>query len=328
MSSGTIFKKSEIKATGYGNKKVHIGAESYLPFGHCCLSLKPIEDCLVSPSGHLYEKESIIEYLLQKTKEIKEQKLNYEKQEKDKEIESIQREIMKEKNKVKAFIDMQQRVTIQDIKDEENEEGKNTASRKRQRIENDTLQNESCLNLAGKTNEEEGNVKSETATLLDDLKEVNDPKKLKTSASESEKTSCENETTSSSLVHKNSKDMKPPLKRPPSPMTKRPLRVKDLISVKLPIDLDNAKDTHETGRCICQVTREKIGHRPAILIVTTGTIILQSVYEDIVRKDKVCPLTGNRFEDKDVLHLVSGGTSQASRESTGVEVTTIFNNLN
>ena len=46
-------------------------------------------------------------------------------------------------------------------------------------------------------------------------------------------------------------------------------------------------------------------------------------------KDKVCPLTGTPFEDKDILHLVSGGAFHATAgERTEVEVEDIFNNLN
>merc|ERR1712146_327970 len=119
------------------------------------------------------------------------------------------------------------------------------------------------------------------------------------------------------------KEIKSPLKRPPSPMTKAPLRVKDLISVKLPIDPDKAQDIHAEGRYMCQVTQEQIGHRPAVLIVNTGTILLQSVYEDIVKKDQICPLTGTSFEDKDVLQLISGGAFPASGERTEVEVESI-----
>lgn len=55
-------------------EKVRIGTDSQLPFGYCSLSLSPAEDPVVSPSGNIYEREKILEYLLEEKKKIK--KLN------------------------------------------------------------------------------------------------------------------------------------------------------------------------------------------------------------------------------------------------------------
>lgn len=60
--------------------KQRLGTESQLPFGYCGLSMYPAEDPVVTPSGHIYSRESILEYLLTKSKEIKEQCKAYEEQ--------------------------------------------------------------------------------------------------------------------------------------------------------------------------------------------------------------------------------------------------------
>jgi hypothetical protein len=37
--------------TGYGTASQRLGTESQTPFGHCCLSLNPVVDAVISPSG-------------------------------------------------------------------------------------------------------------------------------------------------------------------------------------------------------------------------------------------------------------------------------------
>jgi nitric oxide synthase-interacting protein len=54
-----------------GSLKQRLGTDSHLPFGHCALSTYPTDDAVVSPSGHLYGRESMLEYLLTKSKELK-----------------------------------------------------------------------------------------------------------------------------------------------------------------------------------------------------------------------------------------------------------------
>lgn len=74
------FTHAEKVKAGLGSLKQKIGSESQLPFGHCCLSMHPAEDAVVSPSGHLYSREAILEYLLLKNKEIKQTQRLFEEQ--------------------------------------------------------------------------------------------------------------------------------------------------------------------------------------------------------------------------------------------------------
>jgi hypothetical protein len=65
---------------GLGPTKQRLGTQSQLPFGYCALSLYPAEDAVVSPSGHLYSRESVLEYLLSKSKDLKVLREQYEEQ--------------------------------------------------------------------------------------------------------------------------------------------------------------------------------------------------------------------------------------------------------
>jgi hypothetical protein len=68
------------KANAYGQVKQRITTESQLPFGYCALSLQPSENPVVSPSGRIYSREFILEYLLSKGQDLKKQWKAYEDQ--------------------------------------------------------------------------------------------------------------------------------------------------------------------------------------------------------------------------------------------------------
>ncbi len=78
ISGREVFTASEKSKAGVGTLTQRLGVESQLPFGYCGLTLTPAEEAVVSPSGRIYSREAIIEYLLQKTKEIKELAREYE----------------------------------------------------------------------------------------------------------------------------------------------------------------------------------------------------------------------------------------------------------
>jgi nitric oxide synthase-interacting protein len=81
-SSRGFFTSEEKKTCGYGEKKARVGSDGQTPFGYCTLSLQPAVDPVVSPSGHIYSRESIYEYLLTKKEDIGRQKVSYEAQQK------------------------------------------------------------------------------------------------------------------------------------------------------------------------------------------------------------------------------------------------------
>ena len=71
----------EKKSAGVsGSSSQRLGSDSQLPFGHCPLTLNKIVEPVVSPSGRIYEREAILEYLLKKTKELKALQREYEAQ--------------------------------------------------------------------------------------------------------------------------------------------------------------------------------------------------------------------------------------------------------
>eukprot|EP00924_Labyrinthula_sp_SR-Ha-C_P009379 maker-scaffold_2-snap-gene-22.35-mRNA-1 protein AED:0.03 eAED:0.03 QI:54/1/1/1/0.66/0.5/4/65/226 len=61
-------------------RKERFGTETQLQFGRCCLTFNTLTDGVASPSGRLYEKETIYEYLANETEKLRRARREYEKQ--------------------------------------------------------------------------------------------------------------------------------------------------------------------------------------------------------------------------------------------------------
>ncbi|CAG0884664.1 unnamed protein product [Darwinula stevensoni] len=84
-------KKKDAQASGYGSQSMRFGKESIKDFDCCCLTLQPCRKPVVTPEGYLYDKESILEYILKKKREIARQLKEYEKQKANNEVDSRQK---------------------------------------------------------------------------------------------------------------------------------------------------------------------------------------------------------------------------------------------
>jgi len=66
--------------TQYGTTTARLGQDSQYTFGNCGLSLHPaVESPVASPSGFVYEKSAMLEYLLTKTQDLKKKQQEYDK---------------------------------------------------------------------------------------------------------------------------------------------------------------------------------------------------------------------------------------------------------
>mmetsp|Transcript_57408 Transcript_57408/g.171241 ORF Transcript_57408/g.171241 Transcript_57408/m.171241 type:complete len:289 (-) Transcript_57408:40-906(-) len=68
------------KLTSYGTATARLSTDSQRKFGDCCLGLEPARDPVATPSGHIYSREAIVSYLLQKNKELKALRAKYDAQ--------------------------------------------------------------------------------------------------------------------------------------------------------------------------------------------------------------------------------------------------------
>jgi nitric oxide synthase-interacting protein len=101
------YQESRDTLGGYGTQKARIGTDSQLSFGHCALSLTPIVDGVVSPSGTLYERSAAVEYLVKENAKLSAWRSKYEKQCEEDLQKEEQGKREEEEGKISSFVGKQ-----------------------------------------------------------------------------------------------------------------------------------------------------------------------------------------------------------------------------
>lgn len=96
-------RKRDTSASGYGSKAARLGKDSIQEFDCCCLTLQPCRNPVITPDGHLYDKEAILEYIIHQKREIARQLKEYEKQKTKQQAETLQQSQDDKASKVKQF---------------------------------------------------------------------------------------------------------------------------------------------------------------------------------------------------------------------------------
>lgn len=103
----TNYERKEYGKT-YGTNTARLAGASQRTFGHCALSLHPaIEEPVATPSGHIYERQAILQYLLHQTQTIKQAQQRYDQWLQTKETENLQEQERKRKVLVEKFEETQ-----------------------------------------------------------------------------------------------------------------------------------------------------------------------------------------------------------------------------
>ena len=103
------------------------------------------------------------------------------------------------------------------------------------------------------------------------------------------------------------------------PMSGKPLRIKDLIPVKFSVAADDEKSliTREV-RYKCAVTHDALGNSvPCAVLRNTGNVVTMDCVEKLIKKDMLCPFTGEKLKEKDIIAIQRGGTGFAG---SGIEL--------
>lgn len=99
------------------------------------------------------------------------------------------------------------------------------------------------------------------------------------------------------------------------PISGKPLKMKDLIEVKWTLvkDPDDKKSLiAKENRYMCPVTHDILSNAvPCAIIRTTGDIVTMECVENLIKKDWLHPLTGDKLKEKDIIPLQRGGTGYA-----------------
>ncbi|CAN0175410.1 unnamed protein product [Scytosiphon promiscuus] len=257
------WERNEAASDGhYGTRKVRLGGDSQQTFGHCCLCIHPAVEPMATPSGHVYCKECIVEYLLAKTQELKRQREAFEAQEKSKATDEVAADASRKVEATNDFMSTQQQLVI--AKPQAASSGGSDAMANRDEGKGKKRGREE---QAGEGAEEGKGKKDEVVQ-----KELTRIAVLHTKKERQEQL----KTTSWWLPQFQPEAVKEviaqPPKRPASPMSGAQLRPKDLIPVIFTMDSEKEKTAHisggdgNRGSIICPVTRKGIISQKAVLI--------------------------------------------------------------
>ncbi|SOV11747.1 conserved protein, unknown function [Plasmodium sp. gorilla clade G2] len=106
------------------------------------------------------------------------------------------------------------------------------------------------------------------------------------------------------------KKLKPPSKELICPITKKPLKMNELITIN-PEVIKN--EDSENGKWVCSFSKKNIDHHKAVLLKKTGKIILKSFFENFIYGKK------NSYDitvgEDDFINLEAGGTAFCSHSN-------------
>lgn len=102
-------------------------------------------------------------------------------------------------------------------------------------------------------------------------------------------------------------------------MSGKALRIKDLIPVKFSVvGGENKSLITQEVRYKCAVTHDALGNAvPCAVLRNTGNVVTMDCVENLIKKDMLCPFTGEKLKGSDIIAIQRGGTGFAG---SGVEL--------
>jgi len=323
----TYHERKRLKSSGYGTQSTRLTTASQLPFGHCCLNLSPIIEeggggsatttataAVATPSGHIYSREAIVQYLLTKNGELKKQKAEYERRRLVVENRRVEWEEKERKSRQETFM----------RKDQGAMSSSSSTSTALVLRNNDDASGGGAIVAAA----ERGSASSTGAAATTTTKEKGQNSLKHVSywlaTSQPAMNGGDNKADGDFDYEKEIEALPPPPPtRPSSPMSGAPLRLKQLIPLHLVregADDGTAREGkrgrgdggNETGRVLCAVSHKTLTTQPTVAIKNSGQVMLKSVFDELAKPTMTCPVTGKRFKEKDVLELIKGRSGYAA----------------
>ncbi|CAD5229512.1 unnamed protein product [Bursaphelenchus okinawaensis] len=273
-------RKKDSKQSGYGTLTERLGADSVKPFDCCCLTLQPCKNPMITPDGYVFEKEAILEYIVNQKKEFKRRNDAYEKY------------MMMEEDRKKTV-------------DQESEEEK-----KRRFVAMESTPTH--VFAYGGGNKRKATEDAGPSTKKDKYHEGS----LSNMADEKAKEWRSFWVPELQSTAEGGKMEKPPQKVT-NPVNGKPLKFKDLMPVIFtPVDEEAAKTNliySMKDRYKCPVTGDILTNSSrCAYIKPSQKIVSWNCVEKIIKKDMIDPLTNKKLAESDIVELQRGGTGFSS----------------
>uniref|UniRef100_A0A8C9SIB1 Nitric oxide synthase-interacting protein n=1 Tax=Scleropages formosus TaxID=113540 RepID=A0A8C9SIB1_SCLFO len=281
-------KRKDTSASGYGTQRVRLGKDAIKDFDCCCLSLQPCRDPVVTPDGYLYEREAILEYILHQKTEIAKKMKAYEKQKQALKSERLLESRSEQRDKIEKFKTKENSIVSKPI---------NPFTAGDMSVDS--------LSPNGSATSTDGSDDGAPSSSSGSASSAKLPSFWIPSLTPEAKPSV----------------LKKPAKTVLCPMSGRPLKLNDLVSVRFtPLDssLDRVALLTRQDRYVCAVTKDTLGNSvPCAVLRPSGAVVTMECVEKLIKKDMVDPVSGEELTEKDVIQLQRGGTGFAG---SGIEL--------
>ena len=323
----SFFTYAEKQAMKMGTIKQRLGTDSHVQFAHCCLTLSPVVDPVATPSGHIYSREAIYEYLLAQKLKLKEQKQRYKAHTRELKRKRDASTAAAEAEKIAKFIHTESGVSgiaalaTGAAASIGASSSTSSASATSTALTIASIESSALIRAAKRKREDgEGEAAAAAARSKSLVAELSATAVLDShimGTAEDKKEALRRTNFWLPMFTPNEEArVEKPRKRPQSPMSGADLSVKDLVDVKLTrmSDVDDSARSSivDAATFCCPVTRKKITHQKAVLIKTSGYVISEEAAKMAAYPTMRCPVTGTEFAMDDVIPIVTQGTSFSS----------------
>ncbi|CAK9296485.1 unnamed protein product [Gordionus sp. m RMFG-2023] len=300
--------KKDSVSGNYGTQRLRCGKESIKDFDCCSLSLQPCIDPVVTPDGYLFDKAAIIEFILTKKKEIKNQKIDYEKYKEEKEKNSV--ENLNKEAKRQKFIKREDDILTQStlvsksmapiISNREFITPLSSQLLNKVKVANPEQDNRNNISNNSQSNDNKTTLFSFWVPSL-----TPDASAKRNSKGE---LIVDLEHSKSNNINFNHKE--PPKTQVLCPFSGKLLRMKDLIPVKFKKVAKDGKSngdpTHYTANSskyhyVCAVTGDIISNSiPCAVLRPSGCVVTLQCVEKIIKNDMIDPINGIKLRKYDL----------------------------
>lgn len=311
----------------WGTQRARLGRDSQLPFGYCSLTLTATDDPVASPSGHVYDRQAIYSYMLEK---IQEAKLLG--------VEEPEDAVVAAQQKRSSSLAITDKSTTAATKSAVAAAGSSSSSSSSTAVVLATEsrvrgREEAALDGEDNHDDKEDKTEEETNDNSDEVKRArvdsnnnSMPAPLDDELPVSESgTGSKNKTREARLQDTSfwlpqgtpqhiAKAKKAKSARPLSPFSGDPLRRKDLTSVKFQRAPGSEGGNSGNATYLCCVSGEELHHQETVVLKPSGCVLSLDSFKRAVEPSKpmMCPITSKRLKPKDVLLLARSASGFSS----------------
>lgn len=121
-------RSSDTRRSGYGTQKARLSKDSIKDFDACSLTLQYCQNPVCTPNGVLFDKEAILQYIVEKKVDIMRKVKEYDKQLKNDQKEFSEQAETERRNKVDKFMKVEKGLVLAYKKNDEKKDEKPSVS--------------------------------------------------------------------------------------------------------------------------------------------------------------------------------------------------------